>query len=286
MIPDWEHNCVYLADLFENRHPSIFTSLQDTLLSHGIEVRRLTNVKDIWARDYCPIQVAPNTLVKFRYEPDYLRDNPDLKTGEEVLDSLRGLSVCNRTSITLDCGNVVASRTKAIMTDKIYRENPDWTRTNLRAELQKLLQVEQLIVIPKEPFDPIGHSDSMVRFIDEQTVLVNNYSLVDPAFGERLNNVLRRHRLSIDSIPYYHEKKTVGGIPSAVGNFTNFLRTEKVLVAAVYGTDHDQVALRKLGSVFPDLPIIPLNCTNLAREGGVLNCISASYRTSQKSSRP
>lgn len=279
MIPDWEHNCVYLADLLQERHPTLFVALRDILLSHGIEFRLLGNVRDVWARDYSPVQVMPKTLVKFQYEPDYLRDHPELRTGEEVMELLSDdLGWCERSSITLDGGNVVGCRTTAIVTEKIYRENSGWLRSDLRARLQKLLHINQLIVIPREPFDPIGHSDAMVRFIDEQTVLVNDYSKVDPAFGERLSQVLRRHGLKIEPIPYYHEKKTVAGIPSAVGNFTNYLRTEKVLVVPVYGSVHDEVALKRLTEVFPGLPIIPLEGTALAREGGVLNCVCASYR--------
>lgn len=278
MIPDWEHNCVYLADLLRDRHPSVFNGLQDILSSHGIQVRLLSRVRDIWARDYCPTQVLPKTFVKFRYDPDYLRDDSELRTGDEVLDSLRDLGCCSCSSITLDGGNVVGSKTKAVVTDKIYRENPGWLRPNLEVKLQKLLHIDQVIVVPREPFDPIGHSDAMVRFIDEQTVLVNDYSQVDPTFGERLNQAIHRHGLKTERIPYYHEKKTVAGIPSAVGNFTNYLRTEKVLVAPVYRSEHDETALRKLKSVFPGLPIVPLNCTDLAREGGCLNCVTASYR--------
>jgi agmatine deiminase len=282
MIPDLDHNCVYLANLLKDRHRSVFNSIHDILQSHGIDVRILTNVRDIWARDYCPIQVGPKTLVKFRYEPDYLRDNPELKTTDEVLESLRDLGSCNRSSINLDGGNVVGSKTKAIVTDKIYLENPGWPRPNLRAELKELMHVDDLIVIPREPFDPFGHADAMVHFIDEDTILVNDYSQVDPVFGERLVCVLRRHRLTLELIPYYHEKKTTGGIPSAVGNFTNFLRTEKVLIVPAYGTEHDAIALRKLESVLPLLPIVPLDCTDLAREGGVLNCVTASFRIGPK----
>lgn len=278
MIPEWQHNCVYLADLLKHRHPSVFSRLQDILSSHGVQVRLLSKVRDIWARDYSSIQVLPKTFIKFCYEPDYLRDDPTLRTGDEVLESLSDLGWCERCSIVLDGGNVVGSATKAILTDKIFRENAGWLRPNLQAKLRKLLHVDQVIVIPREPFDPIGHSDAMVRFIDEQTVLVNDYSQVDPAFGDRLNDVLRRHELTIEHLPYYHEKKTVAGIPSAVGNYTNFLRTEKVLVIPGYGTEHDGEAIRKLEAVFPGLPIIPLDATDLAREGGVLNCVSASYR--------
>jgi agmatine deiminase len=277
MIPDWQHNCVYLADLLKDRHPSVFSRLQDILRSHGIAVRLLTKVKDFWAKDYCPVQVLPKTLVKFRYEPDYLRHDPDLRTGDEVLESLADLGWCEPSSIVLDGGNVVSSSTKAILTDKIFRENPGWLRPNLQAKLRKLLHVDQVIVIPREPFDPIGHSDSMVRFIDDRAVLVNDYSGVDSAFGERLNQVLCRHGLTVEHLPYYHEKKTVAGIPSAVGNYNNFLRAEKVLVVPAYGTEHDGEAIRKLESVFPGLPIIPLDATDLAREGGVLNCVSVGY---------
>ncbi len=283
MIPDWETNCVFLADTLEVRHPDLFAQLHSTLISHGVEVRLLDNVRDIWAKDYCPVQVLPRSLVKFCYAPDYLKNEPELRTGDEVLTSLRDMGWCNHSDIILDGGNVVGTRSKAIVTDKIYRENAGWIRSGLRNKLQKLLHVDQLIVIPKEPFDPIGHADGMVRFIDEHSVLINDYSEVDPGFGERLCKVFRGHQLAIEVLPYFHEKRTRAGIPSAVGCFTNFLMTEKVLVAPVYGTTDDPVALRKLESVFPGRPIIPLDCTNLAREGGVLNCVSASFRRSPES---
>lgn len=93
----------------------------------------------------------------------------------------------------------------------------------------------------------------------------------------RKDTVLRQQRLQIETVPYFLEGQSRAGIPSAVGNFVNFLQTERVMVAPVYGTVHDEVALRKLESHFPSLPIVPLDCTDLARDGGVLNCVSASY---------
>jgi agmatine deiminase len=280
--PDWEHNCVYLADLLKDRHSVLFAGLRRILTDHDVDVRMLDKVRDHWLRDFCPIQVGPENLVKFRYDPDYLRDEPGLKTGDSIVKSFRDLGRCRRSSIVLDGGNIVASRTKAILTGKIYKENLGWNRAELRDKLQALLQVDQLIVIPQEPLDPIGHSDAIVRFIDEQSVLVNDYTAVDPRFGERLFKVLRRNKLAIEVVPYCPEERSRAGIPSAVGCFTNFLRTERVLVSPIFGTEHDEVALRKLESIFPGLPIFPLDCTDLAREGGVLNCVSASFRISTK----
>ena len=283
MIADREINCVFLADMLMVRHSKLFSELLQTLNAHYIEVRLLDNVRDIWTRDFCPIQVSSERLVKFRYDPDYLKNDPERKTDDGVVKSFRDIGRCHRSEITLDGGNIVGSRTKAILTDKIYKENPTWKRSDLRAKIQRLLQVDHLIVVPKEPFDHFGHTDAMVRFIDEQSILVNDYSEVDPPFGERLYKVLRRHKLEIVFLPYFAEKRITVGVASAVGCFTNFLHTEKVLVAPVYGTKEDHVALKKLGAVFPGLPIVPLNCTDLAREGGVLNCISATYRIAPKS---
>ena len=202
MIAEWEANGVFLADMLKVRHPVLFAQLYSTLTSHGVEVRLLENVRDIWARDYCPIQIGPRKFVKFRYEPNYLKENPELRTGRVVAKQFRELGVCRHCDINLDGGNVVASLNKAILTDKIYRENPEWKRSELRDELCRVLRVEELIVVPKEPFDQFGHSDSMVRFINERTVLVNDYGRLDQSFGNRLAKALRRYSLSTEFVPY------------------------------------------------------------------------------------
>ena len=277
MIADWEVNGVFLADMLKVRHPDLFTQLLSILTSHGVEVRLLENVRDIWARDYCPIQTGPREFVQFHYEPDYLKDNPELRTGREVAGQFLDLGECRHSNVNLDGGNVVASRNKAIVTDKIYRENSGWDRAKLRDELRRVLQVEQLIVIPKEPYDPIGHADAVVRFINDDTVLVNDYAEIDPAFGNRLVNILRRHGLAIELFAYYHEQRSTDGIPSASGCFANFLRTEKVLIVPAFGTEQDQKALSRLKALISDVPVISLDSTSLAREGGILNCISASF---------
>jgi agmatine deiminase len=277
MIADWDANGVFLADMLQDRYPSVFALLRETLVSHGVEVRLLSGVRDIWAKDYCPIQVAPDQFVKFRYDPDYLKPLPNLRTGDEVVRLFDGLGQCVSSPIVLDGGNVVSSRTKAVLTDKIYKHNRDRTRSELRDDLQRLLHVQELAVVPKEPYDWIGHSDGMVRFVDEDTVLANDYALVYPAFGPRLLKPLLRNNLNVELLPYFSENKSVRD-ESAVGCYMNFLRTKHVVVAPIFNHKLDEPAINKLKAVFSDVPVIPLECTELARKGGVLNCISASFR--------
>ena len=283
MIPDSETDVVFLADLLQARFPDLYARVSATLVSYGVEVRVLTGVRDIWARDFSPVQIGEGKLVQFRYEPDYLAEYPELRTGRDVAVQFSELGECRHCEINLDGGNVVSTKRRAILTEKIYRENPEWERRDLRAELRQILEVDELIVVPKEPYDPIGHTDAMVRFINESAVLVNDYAVIDPAFGQRFIKVLTRHGLKAEKLPYSHQLASKGEIPSAVGCYTNFLRTSTVILVPEYGIFDDGIALAILRSVFPDVPVVPVECSDLAKEGGVLNCITSTYRRTPKS---
>lgn len=53
----------------------------------------------------------------------------------------------------------------------------------------------------------------------------------------------------------------------------NFLETEKRVFLPVFGDAQDEVAVKRAKEVF-DKKIIPVNISEIAEEGGVLNCIS------------
>jgi agmatine deiminase len=73
MIPDWKTNSVYFSRLFPKRHRTLWKQLMEILRKQGIHFGLLDGTRDIWARDYCPIQVQSKRFVKFRYYPDYHR---------------------------------------------------------------------------------------------------------------------------------------------------------------------------------------------------------------------
>ena len=80
-----------------------------------------------------------------------------------------------RPDIILDGGNVTRTTDKVIMTDRVFVDNPNYQRKQLIKELHELLQVDKLYFVPEQPSDFTGHSDGMVRFIDENTVVINDY---------------------------------------------------------------------------------------------------------------
>jgi agmatine deiminase len=126
---------------------------------------------------------------------------------------------CETSDLVLDGGDDVCRGYSAIVTDQIYCENRRVGRAELRERLRDLLRVETLIVIRKEPLDPLGHADGMVRWQDERTVVANDYQVVGEAFRTSIFRSLRRFGLEVVEVPYLKEEGEPGVIPPALGNW-------------------------------------------------------------------
>lgn len=278
MVPDWRTNQVFFSEQFPARYPTLWQALREILRRHSIPFHLVAGTNDIWVRDFLPVQVREGRFAKLRYQPDYLRGFPDLVTGNEVLAHLPQLGECPMSELVVDGGNLVGSQKIVILTDKVFRENPSHSPATIVSALRTLLEVEQLIVIPADPYDEIGHADGVLRFLDEDTVAVNDYSAVNPDYGRQLSDVLGRHGVRIEELPHFVENHEQDGISSAVGNYVNFLRVQDLVIVAAYGRAEDAELAQRLTDLLPGTAIVPLPCLELAREGGVLNCVSWTVR--------
>jgi agmatine/peptidylarginine deiminase len=276
MVTDTETNCVYFSDLLPDRYPELFRQLDEILEQAGVCLELIPDTRDIWCRDYMPIQVAPGRFVQFRYAPNYLRDREGAGslTPPEVARNLPEIEECEQSDIVLDGGNVVRWPDQAIVTDKIYKENPAKDRADLRAELARLLAVKRLLVIPKEPGEPLGHADGVVRFVNGKTIVINDYSQSDPAYREQLRRVFVVAALNCIEVPYVPQPAKTRDIASAVGVYVNFLQVGELVICPSYGIPQDGVALALLSGAFNDSRVVSVDCRKLAAEGGVLNCVS------------
>jgi agmatine deiminase len=279
MISDREADIVYVSDLLEPRYPTLVNRLRGILAGHGIPLRIIEGTKDLWCRDYMPVQIGPGRHAQFTYNPDYLAGYEHLITRPGDIQPIPEIEHCSRSEIVLDGGNVVGTNRRIIVTERVFSENPAFERDQLRDRLRHLLDVDEVIVIPVEPGDLFGHSDGMIRFLDDETVLVNDYSKVDAAFGQRLRSRLRKVGLRMIELPYCPSPEVNEGIPSAVGCFANFLMVRGLVVVPSFGIPEDLAAMRVISEHAPDLTIRSIDCSDLAREGGVLNCATFTIST-------
>lgn len=272
MIAEWDTDTVFFSDRLEAAEPGLLAQLRSAL--DGVPIDIIPGTADLWCRDYMPVQVRDGSFCQFVYAPDYLRGFEHLVTPPAKC-RLSFMKDYQKEPIVLDGGNVVASRSKVILTDKIYKENPTIARPRLRQCLEEVFQADGIFV-PKEPYDAVGHSDGVLRFVAEGRVLINDYSTVDPGYGASLRRLLEDNGLEVDTLPMFREeaRRRPGDLPSAVGLYINYLRVGNVVVVPAYGKPEDEVAIQTMRHTIPHATVFQATCRQLAEKGGVLNCVS------------
>src|SRR6516165_5040601 len=135
MINDSGANVVFISDRLESQYPILVDQLRFVLSEHGIPLRIARRTKDIWCRDFMPVQVGSGEFVQFRYEPDYLDGFEDLRTRPSDILTIGEIVNCQESEIVLDGGNVVRWGNRCIVTDKVYKENRGIRRDHLRTKL-------------------------------------------------------------------------------------------------------------------------------------------------------
>ena len=74
MITDNLTNAVYFSSLLPEKCPVLNAHITEALQKRGIVYGYLPGTKDIWCRDYMPIQIEREHFVQYKYTPDYLQN--------------------------------------------------------------------------------------------------------------------------------------------------------------------------------------------------------------------
>ena len=266
---------VYLSALLASQFPETCKRLADILNKHNIPFVFLEGTKDIWCRDYMPVQTPSGKLIQFKYEPSYLNDPKysDLRSDVRYVDKVNGITPIF-SDINLDGGNVVMYGNKAIITDRIYSENPGVNREDLRKRLAELLECE-IIIIPAlaKSYDFTGHADGMIRFVDSNTVIGNELNGDSTTFQNNMKRAMRLANLMYIDFPYFNYE-VKDNTDHAIGVYLNYLEVGNLIVMPVFGVDgnRDAEALAKLKDIFPEKVIETIDYNDVALTGGILNC--------------
>ena len=273
MIIDAKTNKLYLADCLPRNYPIFYSNFQKVLDDCRIKTDLIPHTKDIWAVDYMPIQISVGKYIQFVYNPDYLQTERLQKTISNVDLICDTLNLnCLKSDIVLDGGNIVRTTDKVILCDKVFLENPKYNQKQLIEKLEILFEAEKIYFIPQDPNDYIGHADGMLRFINQDTVIINDYSKEKPQFQRAFKIALDNAYLNYIEIPYnpYHNKN----YEQANGNYINFLQMENVIILPTFGLKEDEIVVRVFEDLFKDQTIKTIDSNDIANDGGVLNSIT------------
>jgi agmatine deiminase len=267
MVTDNETNLLYLADCLPEKYPLFSGSFLKLLERNSIPFKFLPNTKDIWAVDYMPLQLAVGSFLTFIYNPDYLQTKAGMKTISDVPGILKETGIVGKSiDLVLDGGNVVKSKGRVILCDKIFRENPQFPERMLIKKLDKV------IFLPTQKSDFTGHADGMVRFIDEETVLINTYADGDRDFSRAVIVALNNAGLATAELAYNPYQNTSNN--DASGIYMNYLEMEGLIILPTFDLQEDEAAVHMIGQLFPHHKILTFNSSEIAKKGGILNCIS------------
>ena len=273
---DKRESIVYLSDLLPKKHSLICNNLVNILDMHGVKYSFIEGTKDIWCRDYMPIQTESGKLIQFRYEPSYLKGNKEYEDSRSDVHE-----ICDKnhlkveySDINLDGGNVLICDGRAILSDRIYSENSDIPRDELRRELAKLLECE-IIVIPSlnKTVDFTGHADGMMRFVNRNKVLVIKYDdKYKKDWWKNTQRIFDTNNISYVEVPFFEDEPDPENPDSAIGVYVNYLEVNDLIVLPVFDRDEDNQMISILQEQFPNKTIEKINYNEIAKKGGLLNC--------------
>ena len=275
MITDNLTNRVYFSSLLPERCPVLNDHIVDVLQKHGILFTYLSGTKDIWCRDFMPIQMDESRYIFYTYTPNYLQDKTGLllqTDPEEVFqaDSNRLQPIrnnCIAIDLVMDGGNVVKCGDQIVLTDKVFVENKDKSPEEVRRLLEETFHCG-VVFIPWDRIEKYGHSDGIIHYLGDNQVLMTNYDDFDKAFAHDYLRILEKH-FDVATLKYNVKRKH-----ERSWSYINFLQIGNLVLVPQLGIPEDEQALEQISAVMPNCEVVGIPALEAVRRGGALNCIS------------
>lgn len=269
---DKKGQTVFMSEMLMSKYPETCKNLIGILEKHNVNYSFIKGTKDIWCRDYMPVQTESGKIIQFKYEPSYLKGEEwdSIRSNVHEVCKMNGLNP-QFSDINLDGGNVLICEGRAIISDRVFSENPNKAKDSLVKELSELLECE-IIIIPSENDDMTGHADGMVRFVNRNTILGNNRAKEYQYWQKGIQKVIDQYNFTYIDVPFFEDKDRKHPYYSAIGIYVNYLEVNDLIVMPKYNRDEDKQAFEILQKTFPDKKIETIDYNDIAKEGGALNC--------------
>jgi agmatine deiminase len=267
---------LYVSKILKEQYPLIAKTL-DAL----VEI----DTTNIWARDYMPIKTG-GTFTKFRYKTPKYDQYAQLGVARSCWDTL----VARESDIVLDGGNVEQNKDLVLITDVVFEHNSDILREQLICRLQTLFQ-KKVVFVPVEPEDDLGHIDGIVKFLDDRTVFMNDYSaygsVAHDEYQKKVEDIMMSNGLSVIHLPNtWHKTPAMtedefrikyplaDDFNPGYGYYINFLVDDNKVFVPIFGIPEDNAVLKIIDDNYCNKAIIPVDCFDLSMTGGLVHCVT------------
>jgi agmatine/peptidylarginine deiminase len=257
-------------------------------LRKGLDCIVHKELATIWLRDGAGFN-CDDRIVKPVFRPQYysgaFKRAENISRSMELISEILGKDLVG-IPLVWDAGNLVTNGKIGIITERILKDNPRHTKDQIASMIREHLQIEPVFV-PELAGDVLGHADGYLAFHDERTAIVSEYPARwherDREYVRTLAELLHEYGVEVVRIrdcpqEATRDKPKESTIGSAKGIYVNFLRLNEAFILPQFSFDEilredDYNSLNKnILAKYGD--VIPINCDQLAKFGGVLHCIS------------
>ena len=276
-------NFVYISDKLKEFYPRTYSRLTKLFDDMEIEWGEIEGTKDVWIRDYMPIQLYSDSFVVYNYNPDYLKDSGVEYITDSKAIADRVLKHCNKDhyDITLDGGNVVTCAGHMVLTDKVFPENG---RKKYDPEFCNYISAvlnSEVIFLPwhcDNPNDPnadvYGHADGFIHWTGNNRVLMSNHRDYCPEEADEIKRRLECVGFEVTEMLF--------DVPNPDKDYNwayiNYLEVGNKIIVPTFGIPEDKQALRYIKKANPDSIVRGFRMKDIAKKGGALHCITWNIR--------
>ncbi|KAJ3431970.1 agmatine deiminase-related [Anaeramoeba flamelloides] len=231
---------------------------------------------DIWMRDFTTVN--PENPVQFVYSSASMSKKESKKT-QRIFDQFDQEYQIKRkkSNYILDGGNIVYNYSGKLVTTTRFLKDNNLQFEEAKEILKALFQADHVAII--EPDDgALAHADGMVAWIENDVLLVNNYSKLDREFHKRVLQELQDSftDITIITVPVIFDETIVDNkkkICSAYGINLNLVSTYTTLYVPIYGEEYEEEVLQIIRNS-THKNVITINSKLISLLGGSVRCLT------------
>lgn len=252
----------------------------DYIEALGSEHVLLAPMSDIWMRDFTLSNVS--APIMFRYTAAAQDNQSAADNVQDVFYDLVKSAGINFTESDLlnDGGNFADDYFGNVVFSTKFLKDNNLTETKARKLLTALPSINNVAFITADEQGGLEHSDGVVSFIDENTLMINSYP-EDPEYAKILKQQLKRGlpNVVIHEIPTPYDDSKIydSRFGSACGLYTNALVTPHRIYLPQFGIPEDKKVLTQVRSL-TDKQVVPVRSDNVCIMGGGVRCMSWQVR--------
>ena len=239
------------------------------------DILLVDDVRDIWMRDFTTVN--PKQPVQFSYTWASMTEKQSRQVQKSFSRFADRYKIQRaKTDLMIDGGNIVDDYAGRVITTTRFMEDNELSYDDAKQELKQVLGASQVAILEPDE-EVLAHSDGMVSWVDENTLLVNDYSKT-PSFRTAVMDELRSSFPSakIVEVPVEYKTNPKGqweGFESACGVNLNAAVTYSNIYVPTFNMPHDQAALNIIRKN-TSKKVIPVNAEGVCPMGGSVRCLT------------